>query len=116
MEYAVFGLQRKPWKVFRRMNQTVGWKHPKYNRLTAVEVLDFFEKKFNRLHPLERVCSNQDWKKRLLYKAMRHLGFYGNITSPHYRYYIPHGEEEEEENRQQAPTTFSQELTQDVPY
>ena len=131
MECAIFSLQRKPWQVFRRMSQTIGWKQQKYNSLTAAEVLDFFEKKFNRLHPLERVCSERTWQNRILYKAMRNLGLYQNMTTSFYRRFIPQGEDADEDERRHEevrhqqhqslalgtpPMNFSQELTQDVPY
>lgn len=70
MECALVSLPQKPWVVFTEMNRILQADRNKFGGLTAEHVLEFFEKKFNRLSPLEEVVTRESWKNKVVGMAL----------------------------------------------
>lgn len=118
MTAALVSLQGKQWELFGKMREVAKEKHPQYDHLKAVEILEFFERYDYRLHPLKQVAVRSDWKRKVLEAALKMENFKdiyigGNQDDAEY---FSQEEQEEKFTLGTPPMRFSNELTQDIDY
>lgn len=131
MECALVNLPQKPWAVFTEMNRILQGDRNRFGSLTAEHVLQFFEKKFNRLSPLEEVVVRASWKNKVVGMAlvdkqlededpftqeMNRRYEEGGFGGPSQQGLGGMGEEEETKFELSSPLRFSDELTRDIDY